>query len=248
MMMLLMGLISTAMAGFGGAGIGVVGEFDAIGAELLVDLTVDPYVSTAGDNRITWVPTWVSWGVLPPNARVDHLETSLVLGERKFSSGAGNAWARLGTLRYDQEDQLADLEPGAVGVGINLLDDRLQLTLGADLRLRFVGTTLGDLFDAQAEKEIALLLGIPVGATWEQEISGPVYAEGKVRLRPGLGLLGTEPFAFDTNLGLFGGVHAIEEEDARLDVGVGYNLRIDTFTALDPTIEHRIGLGARMAF
>jgi hypothetical protein len=247
-MILMLGLISTATAGFGGAGVNVVGEFDVEGPELLVDLTVDPYVTDKGDSRITWAPLWVSWGILPTSERIDHLEASLLLGERRVGSGDASAWTRLGTLRYDQEDQLADVEPGAVGVGIDLLDDRLQIDLGADLRLRFVETTLGDLFDSNAEKEVALLLGIPLGASWEQEISGPIYAEGKLRLRPGLGLLGTEPFAFDSNLGLLIGVHAIDEADARLDVGLGYNLRIDTFTALNPTVEHRIGIGARMAF
>jgi hypothetical protein len=240
--------LTPALAGFGGAGVEVVGEFDRVGPELLVDIRVEPYQVDLGASTITWVPTWLSWGVLPAAKRLDHLEASVLLGERAFTSGRGSAWARLGTLRYDQEEQLADIDPGAAGVRIDMAEERLEIGLGADLRLRFVETTLGELFDAEAEKDVALLLGIPVGARWEQEIQNPFFAAADAQVRPALGLLGTEPFAFDARLGVATGIHAIEEDDAALDIQIGYQLRIDTFTALDPTVEHRFGLGALMAF
>lgn len=229
-------LSGLSWAGFGGASVGVVGEVDTVGSELLVDVGVRPYELQRGSLTLTWAPADLSWGVLPTTERLDRVQVGVLEGERRFTSGKAGAHFRLGEFLYDQEDAVMDLTFAQGGVVMHELDDRLDVRIGADVRLRWPGL-------AGSGNDPVLLLGLPVGVSYEHVLTGPVFLLGHIDARPNIGLLGGQTFVFDGIAGAQVGVHALQEREATLDVTLGYAFRTDTYTDPSPaTLEHRMGL------
>lgn len=239
---------SSAFAGasFGGGELAMSGEFDGnedAPAEFLVDLDLYPFQIQKESLSMTWAPVTVSWGVAPQVAPLDRLGVSVVYGYKAFSSGKASASFKLGELLFDQDAATMDVTFGSGGVRVGMLDQRLLLDLGADVRMRFV--SLENLFNDD-ESEWALLLGVPVALSYHHEhLAGPLYATASLGVRPGVGLVGDTPFMVDGKLTAEGGVLLLEESEATMRVFLRYSGGLDTFNALpNAGLVNRIGLGA----
>ena len=168
--------------------------------------------------------------------RLDQLEISVVQGRMIFGSGTTGASFGAGELAFDADRGLSELGFIRGGMGGLVLEDRLDWELGADLHFRRVGET------------DALLLGLPLQASFEQPLPYRCFAGASAQLRPSFGLVGDPALTWDGGLALSAGVHAVQEEQASLDVVLSASSMADSFTTLDKAWVHQVGLGARARF
>ncbi|MCB9762943.1 MAG: hypothetical protein H6739_24290 [Alphaproteobacteria bacterium] len=241
-----------AASPFGGAELAFTGEFDGSDtapAEMIVDLDVRPLQVKRTRLTLTWVPAELGWGIVPAENRLDHVAVAVMQGRNVFASEKTAAYWKLGELRYDNDADYVDLMFGGGGVELMFLEDLLKVRLGGDVRLRTLDTTISQLFDDEPNTW-SLLLGVPVGVhVQKDELAGPLYASGDLALRPGVGLVGPQAFAFDTTLRGEGGLLLVDEEEVNLRIFLGYQMHFDTFTNLPYAgMVHSIGLGGRARF
>lgn len=246
----LLTLLPAALAAqpFGGADLEFNGEFDANGAEVIVDLGARPLQVKKGTLKLVWAPTTLSWGVYPAEDRLDRFESTAVEGRVRFPSEKSAATFWVGSLVYDQDANYLDLGFGGGGVEVKL-PQGFSATAGADMRLRMTDVRISRIFDEEADQQ-ALLLGVPLGLHYKNEKLGPAfYGTAELGVRPSVGLLGNVPLALDALGGGELGLKVVEEDTAEVRAYVGYTLRFDTFTELDYAgMEHRVFVGARARF
>ncbi|MBK9368725.1 MAG: hypothetical protein IPN01_20865 [Deltaproteobacteria bacterium] len=243
---------SNAFAGttFGGGDLGFVGEFDAAGAEALVELRAQPVELKRGAIELVWAPSALSWGIYPAEKRLDRVEVAVMEGRREFSSGKSAARFSVGEVTFDRDLGYIDLRFGEGGVELQLIE-QLHLQLGVDMRLRALDARLGALTDEDVEEKIltAVLLGVPASVIYQQDnIADHFYASAQLGIRPSVGLAGDAPFVYDMTWGGELGVHILREEEADARAFLAYTGKIDTFTALEVGQEQRLTLGARVDF
>lgn len=225
--------MTTALAGFGGAEVAVVAERDGAGSETLLDAQVVPWQTQRGSLELSLVPLQLSWGVLgaaESEGRLDHLELSAVRGQADF--GSAGAWFEAGMVRIDQDLGVREVGLAGGGMGGRVLDDRLDWGLGADLHAR-----LGESQD--------LYVGLPIRVGWHQPLPYALFASSGIELRPSFGVVGAQQGAVDGRFIAEAGYHAIDEEQASLDIVAGYTGDFDTLVEGNV---HRVGLGARASF
>ncbi len=237
--LLLVGPLAQA-AGFGGADLMFVGELDTVGVEFLVDLKLRPLLIDLGTTHMVWVPVHVSWGIAPAEDRLDRLQVAALSGARVFSSGTTAATFKVGEARWEQEDDTFDLTFGEGGIALGFLEQQLTVFVGGGLRLRYL--------DAPFSEDWAVQLGVPIEAEYFLPLPNSLYAVGAVGLRPSVGLAGTAPFTFEADGHLEAGYQVVAEEDLGVRILTNYNMRYDSWTTLDLSLEHRLNLGAEVAF
>ena len=243
---------SNAFAGTtcGGGDLGFVGEFDAAGAEAIVELRAQPVELKRGAMELVWAPSSLSWGIYPAEKRLDRVEVAVMDGRREFSSGKSAARFSVGEVTFDRDLGYVDLRFGEGGVELTLIEP-LRLRLGVDMRLRALDARLGALTDEDVEEEIltAVLLGVPASVIYQQDnIADHFYGAAQLGVRPSVGLAGDRAFVYDMTWGGELGVHILREEEADARAFVAYTGKIDTFTALEAGQEQRFTLGARADF
>ncbi|MCP4920461.1 MAG: hypothetical protein GY913_26465 [Proteobacteria bacterium] len=230
--------ITSALAGFGGAELGVLGETDEGGGEVLLDVAVVPFTVERDRMELSWGSTDVGWSVMAPEdaQRFDRLELSVVEGHVGFGSGTSHATFQTGSFTWDPEDGAMELGLVGGGMGGVLLDERLRWGVGGDLHARRVS------------EASSLLLGLPMEVALSQPLPYRTFAQGGVMLRPSFGLVGEQAGSFDGLLTAEVGVHAVDEAEATLDIVLGYEGRLDTYTVRASPVTQRVGIGARASF
>lgn len=228
-------LISNALAGFGGADLAIVGEYDSAGAELLLSAGVTPWSTERDRLELDWASVEVDFGAIQRVDRFDGLRGELIAGEIAFGSGTTGAQFTVGDFRWNPE--LAYIEVGVVqgGMGGTLMQERLRWGIGGDVHGR-------------VKTDTALYLGLPLHVGFHQPLRQRPFVDAQLSARPSFGLVGNELGAFDTQLALAAGVHAIDEEEAQLDIVLGYVGELDTATDTGTEVVHRLGIGARARF
>jgi len=227
--------ISSALAGFGGAELAVVGESDAAGGEILLSAGVTPWTSNREGLRLEVGRAAVDWGALTLDERFDGLEVRALTGEVAFGSGSTGAAFGAGEVIWDPELGFVEVGIARGGMGGALMEERLSWGVGADIHGRLQASN-------------ALFLGLPLSLAFHQPLPYRSFATAGLELRPSFGLVGDQLGAFDARWTAEVGVHAIDEEEAKLDVVLGYEGLVDTATDAGRQSVSRLGLGARARF
>ncbi|HJN75567.1 MAG TPA: hypothetical protein QGF58_16680 [Myxococcota bacterium] len=228
-------LMSTAFAGFGGAELAVIGESDSAGVELLLSAEVTPW--TTGTEKLTldWARAGIDWGALTLDERFDGLEVEALAGSASFGSGSTGASFGAGQVIWDPELGFVEIGVVSGGMGGTLLNHRLRWGVGGDLHGRI-------------QKENSLYLGLPLQVGYTQPLANRPFLDVGLVLRPSFGLVGDQLGAFDGRLTAEAGVHAVDEEEAKLDVVLAYAGQLDTATDAGRQTVNRLGIGARARF
>ena len=201
---MLLALITTSWAGFGGAELGVVGEADGLGNEVVLEVGVIPFRQDRDSLELDWAEFGVGWSWMNQGGRLDSLDASALSGRVVF--GSGNTGAGFSLLSFDLDNDFGVMELAFAGGGMSgrAFENRLAWDLGVDLHQRWVGNESG------------LLLGVPVDVVFEWPLMERAFVGADASVRPSFGLVGDRQFTWDGGAGLLFGAHAIQERQATL--------------------------------
>ncbi len=233
---MLLSLISSSWAGFGGAELAVVGELDELGGEVVLELGVIPWRQDRDRLELDWAALGVGWSWMNQGGRLDSFDAVTLAGRVVFGSGSTGAGWSLAELHLDNDLGLIEAGFARGGMSGRALDERLSWDVGADLHYRWVGLEEG------------LLLGVPLSAGFEWPLMERPFVGADAHLRPSFGLIGDRTMTWDGGAGLVAGVHAVQERQATLDVLVRAGSSADSFTQLSSPWVHRASIGARARF
>jgi hypothetical protein len=233
---MLLSLIASSWAAFGGAEIGVVGEADELGNEVVLELGVIPWRQDRDRLELDWAEVGVGWSWMNQGGRLDSFDASALSGRVVFGSGNTGAGWSLGELHLDNDQGVIEAGFARGGMSGRALEDQLSWDVGVDMHYRWVGLEEG------------LLLGVPLSMGFELPLMERPFVGAGAHLRPSFGLVGDRTMTWDGGAGLVAGVHAVQESQASLDVLVRAGSSADSFTQLSSPWVHRASVGMRARF
>jgi len=195
------------------------------GTDLLLDLGARGLRHDGVQSTGHWFGLHVSWDFQGNDGMeiIDRLELSFLEVTRPFEQDRLTLDLVFLEATYDYDAGMIDATALGGGVTIVLLDPYLSASVGLDVRYR-----------AQAGFWVVrnhnALVGIPLSldASWQGEI--PLFAEGRLMVRPSIAAWGQATAIFEVEADASAGYVVLDGEEVDVRLFVGGTYRLDTWT------------------
>jgi hypothetical protein len=195
------------------------------GQDLLLDLGARGLRHDAPLTTGHWFGFHVSWDFQGGDGWeiVDRLELSFLEITRPFEQDRVTLEMVFIEATYDYDANTLDATALGGGVKVMLFDPYISAFVGLDLRYRAQATYW-------VIRNHSALIGIPLelAASWQGEI--PVFVEGRIRVRPSIGVYGHAGVILEVEAEARGGYVVLDGEEVDILISVGGNYRLDTWT------------------
>lgn len=228
MTLALLALIPTALAAdtpAHGAELEIAIEQGEDGTDLLLDLGAKGLRHDGVQSTGHWFGLHVSWDFQGGDANeiIDRLELSFLEVSRPFEKDRLTLDLVFLEAVYDYDAGMIDATALGGGVTIALLEPYLSASVGLDVRYRAQATFW-------TVRNHNALVGIPISLTaaWQGEV--PLFAEGRVMVRPSIAAWGLASAILEVEADASAGYVVLDGEEVDVRIFLAGTYRLDTWT------------------